>query len=80
MKGPRGQAVEVANLSTVAPTPAFDAVQKLRSDGIKGRHCDIKIAGKSAVALCAARKAGAILIDRGNVWRITTTGPDAQGF
>ena len=80
MKGPRGQKVEVANLSAVALTPTFEAVQRLESDGIRGRPCDIHIAGKSAVALSSARKAGAILIDHGNVWMITTTGPDASGL
>jgi hypothetical protein len=80
MKEPGGQTAEVANLSAIALTPAFDAVQKLRSDGIQGRPCDIHIAGKSAVALCSAQKAGAILIDHGNTWKITTTGPAAAAL
>jgi hypothetical protein len=78
MQGPQSQKVEVANPSASVTTPEFDAEQRLRSAGITGRHFTMLIAGKTAVAVSSAQKAGAVLIDYGNVWMISATGPDAK--
>ena len=78
MEGPQGQKVEVANLSASVPTPEFDARELLQSNGIVGRHFTVQIAGKTRVAVSSAQKAGAVMIDHGNVWTISTTGPDAK--
>ena len=78
MQGPQGQKVEVANLSASVPTPEFDAEQQLRNDGITGTRFTMRIAGKTGVAVSSAQKAGAVLIDQGNVWMISTTGPNAK--
>ena len=78
MQGPQGQKVEVANLSASFPTPEFDAERVLLSDGIRGRHLTMRIAGKTGVAMSSVKKAGAVLIDHGNVWMISATGPDAK--
>jgi hypothetical protein len=80
MQGPQGQKVEVANLSASVPTPDFDAEQQLLSDGITGKHLTVQIAGKTGVGVSSAEKAGAVLIDHGNVWMIRATGPDAKGL
>jgi hypothetical protein len=77
MTGPLGQKMEVANLSASMPTPEFDAEKHLRSEGISGARSTVRIAGKDAVAVSSAQKAGAILIDQGNVWMFAASGPDA---
>ena len=78
LEGSQGQKVEVANLSASVPTPEVDAGQLLWSNGIAGRHFTMQIAGKTEVAVSSAKKAGVIMVDRGNVWMIRATGPDAR--
>ena len=78
MRGPQGQKVEVANLSASFPTPEFDAARVLLSDRITGKHLTMRIAGKTGVAMSSVKKAGAVLIDHGNLWMISATGPDAK--
>ena len=78
MTGPQGQKVEVANLSASMPTPEFDAEKHLRNEGITGQRSTMRIAGKEAVAVLSAQRAGAILIDQGNVWMFTASGSDAS--
>ncbi len=77
MTGPQGQKIQVANLSASLPTPDFDADKQLRSQDITGQRSTIRIAGKEALAVLSTQKAGAILIDQGNVWMFTANGPDA---
>jgi hypothetical protein len=78
IEGPQGKKVEVANLSASIPTPEVDAGQLLRRNGIAGRQFTLQIAGKTEVAASSAKKAGAVIIDHGNVWMISATGPDAK--
>ena len=78
MQGPDGQKVEVSNLSASEPTADFNVEKSLRSEGINGVQSAIRVAGKRAIAVSSAQKAGAILIDHGNVWMFTATGTDAK--
>jgi hypothetical protein len=78
MQGPQGQEVEGANLPASAPTPEFDTGQVLRSHGITGRQFSMQIAGKTEVAVSSAQKAGAVMIDHGNIWIIRAAGPHAK--
>ena len=78
MQGPQGQKVEVANLSASLPTAESDAAELLRSSGIKGRQHTMQIGGKTALAASSGQMAGVIMIDGGNVWKISATGPDAS--
>ncbi len=77
MEGPQGQKVELRNLSASVPTPEFDAVKRLRDEGIEGACSTIRIAGKKTLAVSSAQNAGAVLLDRGNVWMFTATGAGA---
>lgn len=78
MRGPHGQKVEVANLSASVPTAESDGGELLRSNGITGQQYTMQIGGETAVAVSAVQKAGAVVIDRGNVWMISATGSDAK--
>jgi hypothetical protein len=77
MQGPHGQKVEISNLSASMPTAEFNVEKRLRSEGIDGVQSTIRVAGKKAIGLSSAQKAGAILIDHGNVWMFTAVGSQA---
>jgi hypothetical protein len=78
MQGPDGQKVEISDLSSSLPTADFNVQKRLQSEGIDGAQSTIRIAGRRAIGLSCAHKAGAILIDHGNVWMFTATGADAK--
>jgi hypothetical protein len=78
MQGPDGQKMEISNLSASVPTAEFNVEKRLRSEGIDGVQSTIRVAGKRAIGVSSAQKAGAILIDHGNVWMFTAAGPDAK--
>jgi hypothetical protein len=59
------------------PTAEFNVEKRLRSEGVEGVQSTIRVAGKKAIGLSSAQKAGAILIDHGNVWMFTAVGPQA---
>jgi hypothetical protein len=78
MEGPHGESIKVKNLSASLPTGKFDLRKEFAEDGIRGRSGSVIIAGHKGTLAASGQKAEAILVNHGNIWAITSTGPRAK--
>jgi len=78
LEGPHGESIKVKNLSASLPTGKFDAEKEFAEEDIHSKGGSIKIAGRKALLASSGGKAEAILVRRGNIWALTSTGPRAE--
>jgi hypothetical protein len=78
MEGPHGESIKVKNLSASLPTGEFDAEKEFTEEGIHGQHGSMLLAGRESVFASSGQKAEAVLVSRGNIWALTSAGPDAK--
>jgi hypothetical protein len=78
MEGPKGQSLKVENLSASLPASEIDAAKILADKGIRGARDVVAVGGRKAIVEGSGENAGAVVADRGNVWVVTTSGPQAK--
>jgi hypothetical protein len=78
MEGPREQSLKVENLSASLPASEVDAERILAGKGISGALDVVAVGGRKGIAEASGENAGAVVADRGNVWVVTTSGPQAK--
>ena len=78
MEGPHGESIKVKNLSASLPTGKFDVRQEFVEEGIRGKSGPVMIAGRKGTLASSGQKAEAVLVNHGNIWAITSTGPHAK--
>ena len=78
MEGPKGQSLKVENLSASLPASEIDAAKILADKGIRGARDVVAVSGRKAIVEGSGENAGAVVADRGNVWVVTTSGPQAK--
>ena len=71
--------VTVSDLSESVPTHLHPE-KLLPSGDIISDRFTIRIAGKKAVGVTSTQKAAAVLVDHGNVWMISATGPHGSSM
>jgi hypothetical protein len=79
--GPHGEIVDLsqANLARGGKTEGA-ALTWLRDEKLEGPEKKLKIAGRDAVRIDNARKAGLAFVDRTDVWILTAEGDDAASL